>query len=283
MLLLDRYFLSVPALEKLNKLNSADGHLLHILTKAKMSCVTYTKPIHKKGKGRPCKKGDSIKLKELFESAKDKFTESKIELYGKEEAVQYLCINLLWGQKLYQELRFVLVKYKERNAILVTTKLDFEPEKIIRLYSYRFKIECTFRELRQLIGGFSYQFWCNNMPKLNNYTKKHQPQLVERITSKEVQKKILSTLDAIEGYVMFTSIAMGLLQIISLKFSKDINTRTFRFLRTKSKTVVSEATVACYLRKSIFSVIEKYNRFSISRIIKEKQVDPFFHEDRLAS
>jgi hypothetical protein len=163
-ILLDRYFLSVPALNKLNELNSTDDHVLHILTKAKMSCVAYTKPIQKKGKGRPRKKGDRIKLREMFCSSKNKFTESKIELYGKEEKVQYLCINLLWGQKLYQELRFVLVKYKERNAILVTTKLDLHPEKIIRLYSYRFKIECTFRELKQLIGGFSYQFWCKSMP-----------------------------------------------------------------------------------------------------------------------
>ncbi len=283
LMLLDRYFLSVPALDKLNQLNFANGHLLHILTKAKMSCVAYTKPIKKNGKGRPRKKGDSIKLRELFETNKDKFNESKIELYGKEETVKYLCLNLLWGQKLYQELRFVLVKYNERNAILVTTKLNLEPEKIIRLYSYRFKIECTFRELKQLLGGFSYQFWCKSMPKFKKYAKKHQPQPVEKITCEKVQNKILATLDAIEAYVICTSVSMGLLQIISLKFSRDINMRGFRFLRTKSKETVSEATVACYLRKNIFYFIEKSNKFSISQIIKKKQVDPLFYEDGLAS
>lgn len=283
LMLLDRYFLSVPALEKLSELNSLNGHLLHILTKAKMSCVAYTKPIQKKGKGRPRKKGDSIKLRDLFETAKDKFTESKVEIYGKKENIEYLCLNLLWGQKLYQELRFVLVKYNDINAILVTTKLTLEPEKIIRLYSYRFKIECTFRELKQLIGGFSYQFWCKSMPKLKKYTKKDQPHPVEKIACEKIQKKILATLDAIEAYVLCTSISMGLLQIISLKFSRDINMRSFRFLRTKSKKVVSEATVACYLAKGIFSFIEKSNKFSISRIIKKKQVDPLFYENQLAS
>ena len=248
-----------------------------------MSCVAYTKPIQKNGKGRPRKKGDSVKLRELFETNKDKFNESKIELYGKEETVKYLCLNLLWGQKLYQELRFVLVKYNERNAILVIIKLNLEPEKIIRLYSYRFKIECTFRELKQLLGGFSYQFWCKSMPKFKKYAKKDQPQPVEKITCEKVQNKILATLDAIEAYVICTSVSMGLLQIISLKFSRDINMRGFRFLITKSEETVSEATVACHLRKNIFYFIEKSNKFSISQIIKKKQVDPLFYEDRLAS
>ena len=33
-------------------------------------------------------------------------------LYGKKEKLHYYSIDLLWGQKLYQELRFVLVEYK---------------------------------------------------------------------------------------------------------------------------------------------------------------------------
>ena len=52
--------------------------------------------------------------------------------------------------------------------------------------------------------------------------------------------------------------------------------RGFRFLRTKSKETFSEATVACYLRKNIFSFIEKSNKFRISQIIKKKEVDPLF-------
>lgn len=285
LMLLDRYFLSVPALEMLNKLNTLNGHMLHILTKAKISCVAYNEVNEpkKKRKGRPRKKGDSIKLKELFETDNDKFIESELNMYGKREVVQYRCLDLLWGQKLYQKLRFVLVKFNGINSILVSTNLALEPEKIICLYSYRFKIECTFRELKQLVGGFSYQFWCKSMPKLKRYLKKDQPQPVEKITCKKTQKKILSTVDAIEAYMMCSSIAMGLLQIISLRFSKDMNVGVFRFLRTKSKEIVSEATVACYLRMRIFPFIEKDNRFSISGIIKKKQAEPFYHEDRLAS
>ncbi len=111
-------------------------------------------------------------------------------------------------------------------------------------------------------------------------SKNHQSQPVEKITCEKAQNKILATLDAIEVYVICTSTSMGLLQIISLKFSTDINMRGFRFLRTKSKEIVSEATVACYLKKH-FSFIEKGSRISISGIIKKKQADPLFYEDRL--
>lgn len=33
-----------------------------------------------------------------------------MELYGKQESLQYYSADLRWGQKLYQELRFVLVE-----------------------------------------------------------------------------------------------------------------------------------------------------------------------------
>lgn len=85
-------------------------------------------------------------------------------------------------------------------------------------------------------------------------------------------------------YVMCSCIAIGLLQIMALKFSsKELDTRCFRFLRTPSKKIVSEATVACYLRKNIFRIMAKNAGSSITKIIKIKQVDPSFYEDLQAS
>lgn len=105
------------------------------------------------------------------------------------------------------------------------------------------------------------------MPKLNKYIKEINSSALEAITDKHVKDNLVKTLKAIEGYVCMAMIAMGLLQIISLRFSKELNFSSFRWLRTRTNEVVSEATVAYFFRKNIYRVIEKYRHLSIMRII----------------
>src|SRR5665647_3028340 len=128
-------------------------------------------------------------------------------------------------------------------SILVSTDLTLEATDIIRLYGYRFKIECTFREMKQVIGGFSYHFWSKSMPKLKRYLKKGEAHPLEHVTSEKEKRNILLTVKAIEGYVMCSCIAMGLLQLIAVRYSHRVPALFFRYLRTPSKTIVSEATV----------------------------------------
>jgi hypothetical protein len=105
-----------------------------------------------KGRGRPRKKGEAVKLKKLFDTEKGNFTQAKVWLYGKEETVEYLCRDLLWGMGLLWLTRFVLVKSGDTKLILVCTDTSFTPVQILRLYGYRFKIEVTFRTLKQVLG-----------------------------------------------------------------------------------------------------------------------------------
>lgn len=284
LLLLDRYYLSIPALERLAEGNRSNTARMHIVTKAKMNVIAYERPAAKKpGRGRPPKKGKTQKLAELFQTRAAEFQTATITLYDKTETVQFLCLDLLWGQGWYQELRFVLVRQGDRHSILASTDVSLEATEIITLYGYRFKIESTFREMKQVIGAFGYRFWSHAMPKLKRYLRKGEPHPLEQVTEEKDRQRIRLTLQAIEGFMMCSCIATGLVQLIALRFSGRVPALMFRYLRTPSKSIVSEATVTAYLHKSIFRLFAQNPQLSITKIIRSKQESPDFDADSLAS
>ena len=284
LLLLDRYFLTVPALEKLKTLNSSGDVRMEIVTKAKKSCTAYGKPSPRKpGRGRPPKKGAVVHLKELFASHKEQFQNAELELYGKKESVRYYCIDLLWGQKLYQELRFVLVEMNGVQSILASTSLALEPLSIIRLYSYRFRIECTFRELKQQIGAFCYHFWSKHMPKLSYYLKKGEPTPLEQVEEGHARQKVLEAVRAIEMHMVLSCVAMGILQSLSIRYIWKISSSQIRYQRTPSKGRVSEAALMHYFRKHFFRLLGQKPESCITQIIQGLQEEPEEQWDSMAS
>ena len=272
LLLLDRYFLTVPALEKLNTLNSSGSVCMEIVTKAKKSCTAFEKPGPRRtGRGRPPKKGAAVHLMELFISRKEQFQEAEMELYGKRESIRYYCIDLLWGQKLYQELRFVLVEMNGIQSILASTSLALDPLSVIRLYSYRFRIECTFRELKQQVGAFCYHFWSKYMPKLSYYQKKREPAPLERVKDERSREKILEAVRAIEMHMALSCIAMGILQSLSIRFIGKVSSSQIRYQRTPSQGRISEGTLMHYFRKHFFRLLEQKPELCITQIIHRLQ------------
>ena len=140
-LLLDRYFLTTSALRKQAELNAAYGSPDHvtIVTKAKSNYVAYRKPAPKApgAKGRPRLKGDTVKLSELLNDD-SRYRKAQALLYGRRKEISYFYEDLLWGQKLYQEMRFVFVKYDGMKSIFVCTDLTIDPVRIAELYGFRF-------------------------------------------------------------------------------------------------------------------------------------------------
>ena len=273
-LLLDRYFLSVPALQLLNKLNEErKEELLTIVTMAKKNCIAYKAPPKKMEgqRGRPRKKGDPVKLNSLFTDPKKKFRKATVTAYGEKKKVEYYCVNLLWGQKHYQELRFVLVKWDGITNILVTTDLTLAPTAVIELYAWRAKIEGMFREMKQQLGGFGYHFWTSAMPKLNHYAKRMAPDPLTQVKDSKHKRRILDCIRATEAFVTCATIAMGIVQLISMQEYGNGAIRRLRYLRTPSKMKPSEGTVMYFFRRNIFSMLLQHPDSFITRFIRERQ------------
>ena len=274
-ILLDRYYLTKPALfALLEETQRVGSQMLSIVTRAKLNFTAYTQPIPNP-RGRPRKKGAAVKLNDIIQLFGHKFIKETVVLYGKEEKISYYSIDLLWGQQLYQELRFVIIcGIGVDPTILVSTDLRLSPVQIMQLYGYRFKIECCFRELKHSIAGFSYRFWSRAMQKLDRYAKSGTDPLA-KVTNENDKKLISSTFDAIQGFVMLGCIAQGLLQIGALRFYESINASPIRWLRTRTNIVPSEATTADFVRKSLFFMFRFLPALPIVQIIRQFQKSPW--------
>lgn len=271
-LLLDAYFFTSPLLKDMIQQSVKYGKKLVIISRAKLSTLAYKMPVQNKGRGRPRKKGESVKLRELFETEKEKFTRTQLPLYGKNETIEYLCMDLLWGKGLFQLIRFILIKIGDRKVILTCTDVSFTAEQIIRLYGYRFKIEVTFRTLKQLLHALGYHFWSVYTPKLKTFSSKGEKDPLCDVESEKERAHILRAFSSIERYVMLTLIANGILQLLSLKFSSKVEKSCFCWLRTFSKTVVSEATISNFLQKDFFMQFRKRAYLPILQIIHSKMM-----------
>ncbi|WP_010502985.1 hypothetical protein [Paenibacillus elgii] len=137
--------------------------------------------------------------------------------------------------------------------------------------------------MKQVIGAFGYRFWSASMPKLNRYRRKGESDPLEQVTSESDRQRIRLTLQAIEGFVMCSVIATGIVQLLALRFSGRTPALFFRYLRTPSKSIVSEATVTAYLCKSIFRLFAQNPHLSITKIIHSKQISSDMDADSLAS
>ena len=269
LLLLDAYYLTIPALVALSEEGlAAGGELLSIVVRAKSNATAYRLPTRKPGRGRPPIRGEKVSLMDLWNNNASMRSSMNVVMYGEEKAVSYLTYDFLWGNGHYQMLRFVIAQvYGSKPIILASTDLTLLPEQILRLYSYRFKIECCFFNMKHTIAGFAYRFWSVAMPKLNRYAKSGTDAL-EAVSDSRDKKLIAAAFRATHAYVMTACVAIGLLHVCALLCADEINASPLRWLRTKTNVIPSEASTADFLRKTIFKHLGVSSSFAIIQLIQ---------------
>lgn len=270
LLILDAYYAVGPTFLLAKECFDETGQrLLHVVTRAKDDVVGYTgppPPKGKRGKGHPPVWGKKVKLREQFHRRADEFQTLTLTLYGKEVTLSYLCLDLLW-KPVKEKIRFVLVKDGSERFILMCSNLQWLPGEIIRAYSYRFKIEVTFKGLKHLLGSFCYRFWTKAMPKLNKKT------FVDLggVTDVGKQRLIAETVNAIEGFVNLGCIALGILQILALNYPLAIWRKYAGWLRTKRTAVPSEEIVRLVIQENFYHNFDGFRNTAIFQIIRAKQ------------
>ncbi|MBI3329582.1 MAG: transposase [Nitrospinae bacterium] len=240
-LVADAYYASRTVIEPL----LARGH--HLISRARKNAVAYepAPSTTTKRRGRPKKYGRKVRLRDLFK-AWQSFTTVPSPVYGEKGiALQYRSVDLLW-RPVGRSIRFVLVKHPTRGRlILLSSSCDLDPVAVIKLYGLRFKIEVSFKQALNTVGGYAYHFWMMAMTPIRRGAGN---QHIDRRTTC-YQKAVARKLDAYHRYVQLACIVQGLLQHLAVNLSQSVWAAFGSWLRTMRKDLVpSEMVVAHALR-----------------------------------
>ena len=173
--------------------------------------------------------------------------ETVCQVYGHEETVSYLVLNLMW-KPLKAPLRFIFAMTSRGPIVLMSNDLSLEPLVAIALYCARVRVEIMFAMLKGLLGAFAYRFWSHYIERQSRKPKKNATLKAPHPDHLEVVQR---TWKSCEGFVMLGCIALGMLQLIALQLDAHIWSAFTRFLRTRRRTLPSERTVKTVLAQEL--------------------------------
>jgi hypothetical protein len=279
-LVLDAFFSVGPVFAIIDQvLDDAGRRLVHVVTRAKSNVVAFTDPPPKNGRpGRPRIYGQKLALKRLFDTRSACFEPIDIELYGKLRNISVLCLDLIW-KPIGEKVRFVLVKDGCERFILMGSDLNLSPKDMILAYSYRFKIEVSFKVMKHLMGAFYYRFWTSVWPRIG----KANSSDLSKIDDQRRQRLIAQASDAIEAFVNFGCIATGILQMLALNCHKTIWKRYMGWLRTISSTIPSEEVVQSVVQQEYYHNFRAFSADAIYGIIMSKSRGQYYYQLPLAA
>ena len=246
-LVVDKYYCSGRLMKKLVEKD------IHMITMMKKNAVAYY-PVEekKKGRGRPKKYGEKVKLFSLFDNDLT-FLKAPLPTNTK-QTIEYCVVELLW-RPLGEVVQFVLTKHPARgNAIVMSTDLSISPMELVLAYSLRFKIEVLFKQAIHQIGTFMYRFWLKAMASRKRG--KASGDWLIHFSSAEFKTKIANKIHAYHLFIQLGLIAQGLMQYLSM-YHYTLVWRNFgSWLRTiRDNTLPSEKVVALALSKTYFQFL----------------------------
>ena len=153
--------------------------------------------------------------------------------------MSYCAVNLLL-QPTGEFIRFVFALTSRGPIVLMGNDLEMPPVTAIALYCLRVRVETMFAMLQHLLGAFHYHFGSKRLPRHSRKPKKNQH--LQPPTTEDVQQ-VQRCWEGYERFAMLAAIALGLSQLIALKFSPEVWGRCNAFLRTRSRHIPSERTV----------------------------------------
>lgn len=241
----DNYYGNKKIVKSLTKLQS---FLVSRLRNTAVAEYPANSDTNKRGPGRKKKYGKKVALAGFFKK-QDLFVDAASPVYGESGVtLSYYCINLLW-RPVGHLVRFVLVNHPSRGKIiLMTTKTDLSPIRVIALYGYRFKIEVTFKQALHTIGKYAYHFWMRDMVPIKRQSGN---QYLHR-KPKEYRDAVARKIGAYHCFIQLGCIAHGLLQHLAINFSTEVWGNFRSWLRTMKKNQApSELVVSYALRSSL--------------------------------
>lgn len=278
-LAMDRYFLAVPALRLVSELNAeaeAGGlcpDLVHVVTKARSNAVCWLEPPPREPgrRGRPRKHGARVPLAEVADAMDWEPVAATVG--GGTMRLEAATHDLLWGQGLWAPVRVVAVRgLGARTQFLVTTDRALSAAQVIELYSARWQIEVSFRDMKQEVGGFGYRFWSKAMPRLDRFARSGDPDRLGSVTGEAGRAAVLGAVSAIDRFVAASCVALGLLQVLALMEPAGGEVAFASFSRTPKARSVSVRTMREWLRDRVSSFIHGDRASPMAAFIRRRLV-----------
>lgn len=141
-------------------------------------------------------------------------------------------------------------------------------EKAVQLYCNRVTIENFFDILKNLLGGLKYHFWSKYLQPVSRRPLKNLS-----INPEKTQNR----LTAIEKFVFIQIIVVGTMQLLSMKFPKEICKKSNCWLRTSCGFIPSLFITRIVLMNIISNNLISFVKNPIMQFFIAKQKKPRYN------